>query len=99
MYEQAYARSIKDPEGFWGDAANDVHWFRKWDRVLDRQAGVYGRWFAGGVTNTCYNALDVHVDKGRGDQAALIYDSPLTNTIRSYTYRELRDQVARFAGA
>jgi len=60
---------------------------------------VYGRWFTGGVTNTCYNALDVHVERGRGDQAALIYDSPLTNTIRSFTYRELRDLVARFAGA
>ena len=98
MYEESYARSLNDPEGFWGDAANDVHWF-KWDRVLDRKAGVYGRWFVGGVTNTCYNALDRHVERGRGDQAALIYDSPLTNTVRSFTYRELRDQVARFAGA
>ena len=99
MYKEAYARSLKDPEGFWGDAANDVHWFKKWNRVLDRNAGVYGRWFTGGVTNTCYNALDVHVERGRGEQAALIYDSPLTNTIRSFTYRELRDLVARFAGA
>jgi propionyl-CoA synthetase len=99
MYKDVYARSLADPEGFWGDAANDVHWFRKWDRVLDRKAGVYGRWFVGGVTNTCYNAIDLHVDKGGGDQTALIYDSPLTNTVRSYTYRELRDQIARFAGA
>jgi len=98
-YVDAYARSLNDPEGFWGDAADDVHWFKKWNRVLDRNAGVYGRWFPGGVTNTCYNALDVHVERGRGDQAALIYDSPLTSTIRSFTYRELRDLVARFAGA
>ncbi len=98
-YLDAYSRSLNDPEGFWGDAAEDVHWFKKWDRVLDRNAGVYGRWFTGGVTNTCYNALDIHVERGRGDQAALIYDSPLTNTIRSFTYRQLLDMTARFAGA
>ena len=98
-YDNVYARSINDPEGFWGEAANDVHWFRKPDRVFERKAGVYGHWFVGGVTNTCYNALDVHIERGRGEQTALIYDSPLTNTIRSFTYREVRDEVARFAGA
>ena len=97
-YDDVYARSIVDPEGFWGEAAEDVHWFRKWDRVLDRSRDPLASWFAGGVTNTCYNALDVHVERGRGEQAALIYDSPLTGTIRHYTYRELRDLVARFAG-
>ena len=99
MYQQAWERSIRDPEGFWGDAAESVHWFRRFDRVLDRDAGVYGRWFPGGVTNSCYNALDRHVENGRAEQTALIYDSPLTGTIRSLTYRELRDLVARFAGA
>src|SRR5438552_13149593 len=99
MYDHVYRRSIDDPEGFWGDAAKDVHWYRKPDRILDRSAGVYGRWFPGALTNSCYNALDLHIEHGRGDQAALIYDSPLTNTIRTFTYRELRDQVARFAGA
>ena len=97
-YDDVYARSIVDPEGFWGEAAEDVHWFRKWDRVLDRARDPLASWFAGGVTNTCYNALDVHVERGRGEQAALIYDSPLTGAIRHYTYRELRDLVARFAG-
>src|SRR5438067_320728 len=99
LYDRAYARSIHDPEGFWGDAAEDVHWTRKWDRVLDASRENFPRWFAGGLTNTCYNALDVHVDRGRGEQAALIYDSPLAGVVRTYTYRELRDETARFAGA
>ena len=98
-YEDEYRRSIADPEGFWGKAAEDVHWFRRWDRVLDRSRDPLASWFTGAVTNTCYNALDLHVENGRADQAALIYDSPLANIVRSYTYRELRDETARFAGA
>ena len=98
-YDEAYASSIRQPEEFWSAAADDVHWFKRWERVLDRSGDPFFRWFVGGVTNTCYNALDVHVARGRGEQAALIYDSPLTNTIRTFTYRELRDLVARFAGA
>src|ERR1051326_1614921 len=99
MFDEVYGRSISDPEAFWGEAANDVHWFKKPERVLDRTAGVYGRWFPGGVTNTCYNAVDRHVNEGRAEQAALIYDSPLAGTTATFTYRELRDRVARFAGA
>src|SRR4051812_38238836 len=98
-YQDAYDVSMRDPERFWGEAAEDVHWYRKWDRVFDSAQGVYGRWFSGGLTNTCYNAVDLHVDRGRGDQAALIYDSPLAGTARTYTYRQLKDEVARFGGA
>ena len=98
-YDEVYARSINDPEAFWSEAAEDVHWFRKPDRVLDRSRAPFYKWFVGGVTNSCYNALDLHIANGRGEQAALIYDSPLANTIQTFTYRELRDQVARFAGA
>jgi propionyl-CoA synthetase len=98
-YDAVYQRSIEHPEEFWADAAEDVHWFRRWERVLDRSREPFYRWFTGGVTNTCYNALDIHVERGRGDQVALIYDSPLTNTIRKYTYRDLRDLTAQFAGA
>src|ERR1051325_1439850 len=98
-YEREYARSIDDPAGFWGDAARDIHWYKKWDRVLDTSRENFARWFAGGITNTCYNALDRHADGGRGTQAALIYDSPLAGTTRTYTYGELRDETARFAGA
>src|ERR1700692_4366801 len=98
-YEEAYRRSIADPEGFWGEAAEDVHWFRRWDRVLDRSRDPLSSWFVGGVTNTCYNALDLHAESARADQTALIYDSPLANVVRRYTYRELRDETARVAGA
>ncbi|MCH9019970.1 MAG: propionyl-CoA synthetase [Proteobacteria bacterium] len=97
-YDAVYARSIEDPEGFWGEAAEDVHWYRKWDKVLDDSAAPFYRWFAGGVTNTCYNALDRHVEGGRADQPALIYDSPVTDTVKTFTYRALRDETAKFAG-
>jgi propionyl-CoA synthetase len=99
MYDEVYQRARRDPEGFWAAAAEDIHWDRRWDRVLDATRPPYYRWFPGGRLNTCYNALDVHVDRGRGKQLALIYDSPVTQTVRSFTYFELRDQVARFAGA
>lgn len=89
---------MEDPEGFWGKAAEECHWYKKWDKVLDSAGKPFYRWFAGGELNTCHNALDWHVDNGRADQPALIYDSPVTETIRAYTYRELRDEVARFAG-
>ncbi len=98
-YDEIYRRSMDDPEGFWADAAEDVYWTRRWDRVLDDSRKPLYRWFAGGQLNTCYNALDVHVEQGRGDQAAMIYDSPVTDTVRTFTYREFRDLTARFAGA
>ncbi|MDX9819335.1 MAG: propionyl-CoA synthetase, partial [Desulfococcus multivorans] len=98
LYDEAYQKSLKDPEGFWGKAAEDCHWYKKWDKVLDDSNKPFYRWFVGGEINTCYNALDFHVDNGRGDQPALIYDSPVTNTIKKYTYRQLRDEVAKFAG-
>ena len=99
IYDEVYQRARRDPEGFWAAAAEDIHWERRWDRVLDSTRPPYYRWFQGGRLNTCYNALDVHVDRGRGKQLALMYDSPVTQTVRSFTYFELRDQVARFAGA
>jgi propionyl-CoA synthetase len=98
-YREIYRRSLADPSGFWGDAAKDIHWERKWDRVLDDARTPFYRWFTGGVLNTCYNAVDRHVESGRADQAALIYDSPVTATIKRYTFRQLRDEIARFAGA
>ncbi len=98
-YEEAFERSLKDPEGFWGEAAEACFWYKKWDKVLDDSNKPFYRWFVGGETNTAYNALDYHIENGRGDQLALIYDSPVTNTIQKYTYTELRDEVAKFAGA
>ena len=98
LYDEAFQKSLTDPEGFWGKAAEDCHWYKKWDKVLDDSRKPFYRWFVGGEINTCYNALDYHVDNGRGNQLALIYDSPVTNTIKKYTYTELRDEVAKFAG-
>jgi propionyl-CoA synthetase len=97
--DQVYASWRNEPERFWAEAAEAVHWYRRWNRVLDASREPYYRWFSGGVVNTCYNALDRHVAAGRADQPALIYDSPVTQTIACFTYRELLDRVSRFAGA
>jgi propionyl-CoA synthetase len=97
-YEEAFRRSIDDPEGFWGEAAGAVDWYREPARILDDANPPFHRWFAGGELNTCHNALDRHVEGGRAEQPALVYDSPVTGTVRRFTYRELLDQVASFAG-
>ena len=98
-YEALYRNSIDDPEAFWAEAAAGIHWDKPWDRVLDLDARPVPRWFVGGELNTCYNALDRHIDAGRGQQAALIYDSPVTGQKKTYSYNELRGAVAAFAGA
>ncbi len=92
-------RSLADPEGFWGEAAAAIDWDRRWDCVLDRSRAPLYRWFRGGRLNTCWNALDRHVERGRAEQLALIYDSPVTGQVKRFTYRALRDEVARLAGA
>ncbi len=97
-YDEAYRRSLEDPEGFWGDLAADIDWSKPWDRVLDDDNPPFYRWFDGAETNTCFNAVDRHVDAGRGDQRALIYDSPITGVIKTWTFAELKDAVARMAG-
>ena len=98
-YGSLHRRSLDDPEGFWGDAAGDIDWTRKWDKVLDDSRKPFYRWFVGGELNTCYNALDRHVAAGRGDQPALIYDSPVTGKVKTYTYRDFTERTARLAGA
>ena len=98
-FEEFYRRSLEDPEGFWAEAAGAIDWDEPWERVLDDSRAPFYRWFSGGRLNTCHNALDRHVAGGRADQLALIYDSPVTGTTATFTYRELRDEVARFAGA
>ncbi|UCF32527.1 MAG: propionyl-CoA synthetase [Phycisphaerales bacterium] len=97
-YDALHRRAIEDPEVFWGEAAKEIDWDRPWVRVLDDSNQPFYRWFTGGRLNTCYNAIDFHVHNGRGDQTAVIYDSPVTDTVRKITFRELRDEVARFAG-
>jgi propionyl-CoA synthetase len=96
-YHAVYDSWRNDPEGFWASAARGIDWERGWDRVFDASQGVYGRWFPGALCNTAHNCLDRHVAAGRGTQAALIYDSPVTSTKRTYTYAELTDEVATFA--
>jgi propionyl-CoA synthetase len=88
-YHDVYARWQRDPEGFWAEAANEIDWFEKPKTTFDRNAGIYGRWFPGGVSNTCYNAIDRHVNAGRGEQVALIYDSPLAGAKHTLTYHRL----------
>lgn len=97
LYQDFYQQSLNDPDGFWARAAEAIDWHRPWSQVLDRSQTPSYRWFSGGQLNTCHNALDRHVDAGHGDRLALIYDSPVTDTLRRYTYRELRDAVASFA--
>ncbi len=98
-FDAIHARSLADPEGFWGAAAADLVWTQPWARVLDDSRPPFYRWFPGGRLNICYNALDRHVAAGRGDQLALIHDSPVTGRVERLTYRELTDRVARLAGA
>ncbi len=97
-YAEEFHRSLTDPDGFWGEAARDIDWYTAPTAVLDASNPPFYHWFADGVLNTCFNALDRHVRSGRGEAAALIYDSPVTGAQRTYTYREMLELVARFAG-
>ncbi|MEA3276903.1 MAG: propionyl-CoA synthetase [Pseudomonadota bacterium] len=98
-YREVYRYSMQDPEGFWKEAARAVHWDRPWDKVLDDSDPPFYRWFTGGMLNTCYNAVDRHVQSGRGEQVAIVYDSPVTDSRQRMSYRTLQERVARFAGA
>jgi propionyl-CoA synthetase len=96
-YHEVYARSLADPEGFWREAAQEIDWIEPAKKIFDPSQGPYGRWFEGAVVNTCYNALDRHVERGRADQLALIHDSPLTGTVTKFTYAELLKEVETLA--
>jgi propionyl-CoA synthetase len=97
-YLETYRRSLEKPEEFWAEAAEAIDWEKRWDRVLDASRPPFYRWFAGGRLNTCWNALDRHVAAGHGERLALVWDSPVTDQIVRFTYRDLRDRTARFAG-
>ncbi|MFT5507093.1 MAG: propionyl-CoA synthetase [Hyphomicrobiaceae bacterium] len=96
-YHEVYAAWKSDPEEFWAKAAQDITWYKLWDKVFDPYMGEYGRWFAGSECNTAYNCLDRHVEAGNGDRAAIIYDSPVTDTKQTITYDEMLHKVATFA--
>lgn len=99
QFNTLFQQSIEQPEDFWADAAEGIDWIKKWDKVLDASNPPFYRWFSGAELNTCYNAVDRHVEAGRGEQTAIIYDSPVTDTIRKISYKELQTDVAKFAGA
>ncbi len=97
-YNEIFRKSLEHPEEFWAEAAEGISWYKKNDKVLSVDEAPFYRWFSGWEMNTCYNALDRHVENGRGDQTAIIYDSPVTDTIQKISYKELQEQVALFAG-
>src|SRR3978361_608006 len=96
-YHQVHARSLADPQGFWGEAAAEIAWIEPAKNIFDSSMGLYGRWFAGAVVNTCYNALDRHVAGGRADQVALIHDSPLAGAVTKLTYAQMLHEVKTLA--
>jgi propionyl-CoA synthetase len=97
--ELAHARSLRDPRGFWAQAAEEIEWLRRSRAVVDESRAPRIAWFPGAMLNTCYNALDLHVSAGRGGQTALVWDSPAAGALLRFSYRELQERVARFAGA
>jgi propionyl-CoA synthetase len=98
-YAEAYAAWQRDPQTWWAAAAQGITWDRPWDRLFDPTGGPYGRWFAGAMLNTSFNCLDRHVAAGRGEQLALIWDSPMSGQSAAISYRQLRDRTAKLAGA
>ncbi|MEO8985198.1 MAG: AMP-binding protein, partial [Rhodanobacter sp.] len=98
-HAKAYAAAQADPARFWAEIADGIDWSKRWDRVIDDSRKPFYRWFTGGELNTCYNCVDRHVEQGRAEQLALVYDSPLAGTQRKITFRELRDLTAQCAGA
>ncbi len=98
-FNKIYEESLKNPEKFWKEISEEIFWFKKPTKILSKDSPPFYKWFTDGVTNTCYNALDVHIDQGRGDKTALIYDSPITGNKKQFTYKELKAQVSKFAGA
>lgn len=97
-YDEAFRESLENPEAFWGSIAAEIDWDERWERVLDQSKAPFDKWFVGAKLNTCFNAVDRHVLLGRGQQPALIYDSPVTGTVRTYTYSEVKDRVSKVAG-
>src|ERR1700759_2026536 len=98
-YAEAYGDWMRDPSAYWAAEAGGITWTRPWEAVFDPTLGVFGQWFAGGMLNTCYNCLDRHVEAGRGHQAALIYDSAMTGTVKPFTYNDLLARTEKLAGA
>ncbi|WP_423910242.1 propionyl-CoA synthetase [Candidatus Spongiihabitans sp.] len=97
-FNEIYNRSCENPQAFWGEVAENIFWYKKWGKVLDDSDAPFYKWFTGGETNVCYNAVDLHVEQGRGEQTAIIHDSPVTDSQQKITFNQLKARVARFAG-
>ena len=93
-FDRIYKESINNPEKFWQEVSNDIFWFKKPSKILNKSNPPFYKWFEDGTTNTCYNALDLHIENGKGDKTALIYDSPITGTKKKFTYSELKENFA-----
>lgn len=94
-YAEAYKRSLDDPEQFWGEIGEQmVHWDKPFEKVLDNSRPPFTKWFVGGYLNACYNCIDRHVKAGKGDNVAIIHDSPMTDSVRHVTYQEMYDTVS-----
>ena len=98
-FKEIYQNSIRNPEEFWQKVSDDIFWYKKPKQILNKDNPPFYKWFSDGTTNTCYNALDIHIDQGRGDKIALIYDSPITGNKKQFTYKDLKGKVSKFAGA
>ena len=98
-FQEIYNNSINNPESFWEEVSHDIFWFKKPTKILNKSNPPFYKWLEDGITNTCYNALDYHIDQGKGSKVALIYDSPITGNKAKFTYKELKDKVSKFAGA
>ncbi len=98
-FKDLYQKSISNPEEFWKEISDDIFWFKKPTKILNKSKPPFYRWFEDGVTNSCYNALDIHIDEGKGDKTALIYDSPITGNKAKFSFKQLKEKVSKFAGA
>ena len=98
-FNKIYQDSIQKPEEFWKNISEDVFWFKRPTKILNKSKPPFYRWFEDGVTNTCYNAIDIHIDNGNGDKTALIYDSPITGNKAKFTFSQLKEKISKFAGA
>ena len=98
-FKELYQKSLEKPEEFWKEISNDIFWFKKPTKILNNSNPPFYKWFEDGVTNSCYNALDYHIDEGRGDKTALIYDSPITGNKGKFSFKQLKEKVSKFAGA
>ena len=98
-YKEIYDSSISKKENFWKEVAENIFWYKKPSKILNSSNPPFYKWYEDGTTNTCYNAIDFHIDNGRGEKLAIIYDSPITGSKKTFTYNQLKEKVSLFAGA